>query len=128
MQGLRGRVQHHTSSAQQKSVLDDVFSLRQADLSTLGTILRRSSRFLGTDRRIGRPEEIAEAVQWLFSDRSSYYSGQSLTLDGGLTAMRPSVQQPQAELAGTSWDGPSVGQEGMPSLVFDEGDSKLRMK
>jgi len=108
--------------------LDDVFSLRQADLSTLGTILRRSSRFLGTDRRIGRPEEIAEAVQWLFSDRSSYYSGQSLTLDGGLTAMRPSVQQPQAELAGTSWDGPSVGQEGMPSLVFDEGDSKLRMK
>ena len=38
--------------------------------------------------RIGRPEEIADAVAWLFSDRSSYYTGQSLTLDGGLTAQR----------------------------------------
>jgi A-factor type gamma-butyrolactone 1'-reductase (1S-forming) len=36
--------------------------------------------------RSGRPEEIADAVLWLFSDKSSYYTGQSLTLDGGLTA------------------------------------------
>lgn len=43
--------------------------------------------------RIGRPEEIADAVVWLFSDRSSYYTGQSLTLDGGLTAQRPYVTQ-----------------------------------
>jgi NAD(P)-dependent dehydrogenase (short-subunit alcohol dehydrogenase family) len=42
---------------------------------------------------IGRPEEIADAVAWLFSDRSSYYTGQSLTLDGGLTAQRPHVTQ-----------------------------------
>jgi NAD(P)-dependent dehydrogenase (short-subunit alcohol dehydrogenase family) len=46
--------------------------------------------------RIGRPEDIADAVVWLFSDQSSYYTGQSLTLDGGLTAMRPSIQQPQS--------------------------------
>lgn len=39
--------------------------------------------------RIGRPEEIADAVAWLFSDESSYFTGQSLTLDGGLTAQRP---------------------------------------
>jgi NAD(P)-dependent dehydrogenase (short-subunit alcohol dehydrogenase family) len=44
--------------------------------------------------RIGRPEEIADAVAWLFSDKSSYYTGQSLTLDGGLTAQRPFVTQP----------------------------------
>jgi NAD(P)-dependent dehydrogenase (short-subunit alcohol dehydrogenase family) len=44
--------------------------------------------------RIGRPEEIADAVAWLFSDKSSYYTGQSLTLDGGLTAQRPYVTQP----------------------------------
>jgi A-factor type gamma-butyrolactone 1'-reductase (1S-forming) len=44
--------------------------------------------------RIGRPEEIADAVAWLFSNRSSYYTGQSLTLDGGLTAQRPYVTQP----------------------------------
>lgn len=47
--------------------------------------------------RIGRPEEIADAVAWLFSDRSSYYTGQSLTLDGGLTAQRPSVAEPTTE-------------------------------
>ena len=41
--------------------------------------------------RIGRPEEIADAIVWLFSDKSSYYTGQSLTLDGGLTALRPSM-------------------------------------
>jgi NAD(P)-dependent dehydrogenase (short-subunit alcohol dehydrogenase family) len=44
--------------------------------------------------RIGHPEEIADAVAWLFSEQSSYYTGQSLTLDGGLTAQRPYVTQP----------------------------------
>lgn len=42
--------------------------------------------------RIGTPAEVAEAVAWLFSDRSSYYTGQVLTLDGGLTAQRPSTR------------------------------------
>jgi putative flavoprotein involved in K+ transport len=42
--------------------------------------------------RIGRPSEIAEAVAWLFSERSSYYTGQSLTIDGGLTVQRPLAQ------------------------------------
>jgi NAD(P)-dependent dehydrogenase (short-subunit alcohol dehydrogenase family) len=40
-------------------------------------------------RRIGSPEDIADAVAWLFSEYSSYYTGQSLVLDGGLTAQRP---------------------------------------
>jgi NAD(P)-dependent dehydrogenase (short-subunit alcohol dehydrogenase family) len=40
-------------------------------------------------RRIGFPEEVADAVAWLLSDHSSYYTGQSLVLDGGLTAQRP---------------------------------------
>jgi A-factor type gamma-butyrolactone 1'-reductase (1S-forming) len=43
--------------------------------------------------RIGRPEEVADAVVWLFSERSSYFTGQSLILDGGLTAQRPRVTQ-----------------------------------
>jgi A-factor type gamma-butyrolactone 1'-reductase (1S-forming) len=42
--------------------------------------------------RIGTPEEVADAVAWLFSDSSSYYTGQVLTLDGGLTAQRPSAR------------------------------------
>jgi len=48
--------------------------------------------------RIGNPEEIADAVVWLFSDNSSYYTGQSLTLDGGLTARRPSPERPSNPL------------------------------
>ncbi len=59
--------------------------------------------------RIGRPEEIADAVVWLFSDRSSYYTGRSLTLDGGLTAQRPSVQQPVSELVATPPKEQSIG-------------------
>ena len=41
--------------------------------------------------RIGTPEEVAETVVWLLSDSSSYVTGQSLVLDGGLTAQRPGV-------------------------------------
>lgn len=33
--------------------------------------------------RIGRPEEIAQAILWLCSDRSSFVTGHVLTVDGG---------------------------------------------
>lgn len=36
-------------------------------------------------RRIGRPEEVAEAVAFLASDRASYISGQILGVDGAMT-------------------------------------------
>lgn len=36
--------------------------------------------------RIGRPEEAAQAVLWLCSDAASYITGQSMIVDGGLTA------------------------------------------
>jgi NAD(P)-dependent dehydrogenase (short-subunit alcohol dehydrogenase family) len=39
-------------------------------------------------RRIGTAEEQADAVVWLCSDRSSFVSGLSLVVDGGLSARR----------------------------------------
>ncbi len=36
--------------------------------------------------RLGRPDEIAEAVLWLCSDKASFVTGLTLTADGGWTA------------------------------------------
>lgn len=36
--------------------------------------------------RVGRPEEAAEAAFWLLSGAASYITGQSMIVDGGLTA------------------------------------------
>ena len=33
--------------------------------------------------RIGKPEEVAEAVVWLSSDKASFVDGQVLVADGG---------------------------------------------
>ena len=60
--------------------------------------------------RIGRPEEIANAVAWLFSDESSYFTGQSLTLDGGLTAQRPTGHGLITECSDESEQEWSIGQ------------------
>ena len=35
-------------------------------------------------RRLGKPEEIADAIVWLASDRASYITGQTIMVDGGI--------------------------------------------
>ena len=39
-------------------------------------------------RRAGEPEDIAQAALWLASDESTFVTGQSIVVDGGLTAGR----------------------------------------
>jgi NAD(P)-dependent dehydrogenase (short-subunit alcohol dehydrogenase family) len=36
--------------------------------------------------RMGQPEEIAEAILWLCSDKTSFVTGTALSIDGGVTA------------------------------------------
>jgi NAD(P)-dependent dehydrogenase (short-subunit alcohol dehydrogenase family) len=44
---------------------------------------------LGT---IGSPEEIADVIHWLLSDAAKRVTGQTWTVDGGFTAIRPLVR------------------------------------
>jgi 3-oxoacyl-[acyl-carrier protein] reductase len=35
-------------------------------------------------KRVGKPEEVADAIVWLASERASFITGQTLLVDGGL--------------------------------------------
>ena len=50
------------------------------------TFLDKSVRVFVPMRRLGQPEEIADAVYWLLSDQSSFVNGHSLAIDGGFKA------------------------------------------
>jgi glucose 1-dehydrogenase len=50
--------------------------------------LRRLQRIIPLGR-VGQPEEIASAIAYLASDEAAYVTGQTLFVDGGITAGRP---------------------------------------
>jgi NAD(P)-dependent dehydrogenase (short-subunit alcohol dehydrogenase family) len=49
-------------------------------------VQKRMMNFMHPIGRMGKPEEIAEAAVWLCSDASSFITGHSLVVDGGMTA------------------------------------------
>ncbi len=57
-------------------------------------------------KRTGRPEDIAEAVPWLGSDKASFVTGHALVVDGGATV-------------GTKWE-PSTERARMPKQAMGE--------
>jgi NAD(P)-dependent dehydrogenase (short-subunit alcohol dehydrogenase family) len=48
----------------------------------------RRARIIASEpmRRVGTPEEVAEAVVWLCSDAASFVTGHTMTIDGGFVA------------------------------------------
>ncbi len=48
-------------------------------------VQKRMMNFMHPIGRMGQPEEIAEAAAWLCSDASSFVTGHSLVVDGGMT-------------------------------------------
>ena len=51
-------------------------------------LLLKASESMHPLGRIGRPEEVADAVTWLVSDDSTWVTGQVIGIDGGLSSVR----------------------------------------
>jgi NAD(P)-dependent dehydrogenase (short-subunit alcohol dehydrogenase family) len=59
--------------------------MSQAFYDTPGVTERRAA--LVPSRRVGQPQDIADAILFLASDRSSYVNGDEITVDGGYVNM-----------------------------------------
>jgi NAD(P)-dependent dehydrogenase (short-subunit alcohol dehydrogenase family) len=59
---------------------------RQAPDGNTGAVRSLYERHVALGR-IGRPEEAAEAIAWLCSPASSFMTGATIVLDGGMTAV-----------------------------------------
>ena len=44
-------------------------------------------------QRIGRPEEVADAVVWLLGSQSSFVTGSDLVVDGGFGNVEPVLKR-----------------------------------
>jgi len=64
--------------------LNEVTSHRAQAAGTTEEEIRRRWEAEIPLRRLGRPEDIADAIVWLCSERASYITGQTLLVDGGI--------------------------------------------
>jgi NAD(P)-dependent dehydrogenase (short-subunit alcohol dehydrogenase family) len=70
----------------QTPMLEGVFRhMAGGNPETEQAIIAQTSQMIPLGR-IGRPEEAADAALWLCSDQSSYVTGNSLIVDGGISA------------------------------------------
>lgn len=84
MQGIR--VNALVAGAFRTPMLEHVFETIGAGTAEGSTAAEAQYAGLIPMRRIGRPEEAAEAAVWLCSDAASYVTGHSMIVDGGMTS------------------------------------------
>ena len=53
---------------------------------------RRASEAMHPLKRLGTPEDVAGAIQWLLSAEADWVTGQVIGIDGGLATLRTRVK------------------------------------
>jgi NAD(P)-dependent dehydrogenase (short-subunit alcohol dehydrogenase family) len=83
--------------------------LVRVDRQELPEEIERDFRSAVVLRRLGRPDDIADAVSFLVSPRAGWITGQVISVDGGQTINRP--------FDATAWVEPVYGRDGMRGVV-----------
>ena len=78
----RGRLRRAGSIAAER----DTGDVRVSDTGARATKVAGDVQLLG---RIGEPEEVAQAVLFLCSERASFITGADIAVDGGYSTMGP---------------------------------------
>ncbi|TQK44234.1 ketoacyl-synthetase-like protein [Streptomyces sp. SLBN-118] len=83
--------------------------------------------------RLGRPEDLAEVVLFLASERSGWVTGQTVLADGGLTLLRSAMSPPREAAAALEGVEPRAGLtadtlRGAPADLVIDGSAEPRIE